>query len=1271
MTSSSSLYGTVTTQNTSSGNSTSLYGEAGTPIPDSSGNVVVRGDLYVLSGNILTTATTGNIFPANATTINLGLAATTVSIGAGSGTTTINNDLDVSGDITAEGADFGNITIGVATDNTITTTSGDLDITAIGNNGVNITSGNDAPTLITRNSNNTNTSTRSLALSVQSSGTPTVGFGNTLDFQLETAVGTTKQVGFINVVSTDLTSGSEDFTMGFGLMQNGAAYSSKMALDSTGSLALDNDLTIGGTNVNLAQGTDFLYSENNNRLNRPSVQSTTGLTSGFRVKAPSTASGATSTLSVSDSSDISNNTFMSLQAVNTATDPLRIFTGSYTAGVLGPSGDSISIRDGSTTYATINPAGPTIGSDLTTKTYVDAQIGTIPAYDTNVVSVTGGAELDLREVALGYTIVGSTKFLGGTNITVSETAPNEITISGSDLNTTYTIDASTTTGGANFNLVGSDASTDTVKFANGSNVTVTRTDANTITIASTDTNTTYTVDASSTTGGANLNLVGSDSTTDSVAYLGSGATTVTRTDANTITISSVDTNTTYTQDVSSTTGGANLNLVGSDSTTDSVKFAGGTNVSIVATDASTMTINATDTNTTYDFNATSTTGGANLNLVGSDSTTDTVKISNGTGVTVSQLSGTEVSVAIGQPVGTTDDVIFDTVDANITGGNYILGQIVATPVTSYVPPNSPLTTVSGSNGIAIASSTGNSPSVSARYFSGDTSAGVATAASFGQGGASGTSTSPGGNAANQVMGTFNFDGYTAGTSNGWAAQIATQNQGGGTIALQPLQAQGYARQAFTNSTTVTTAVTGASGTGSVATLTFTLQNLPPYSVGQSVTIAGMTPSGYNGTYTITAATTSSISYANATTGFTSGGTIGAANTVTAAGMGFRVRGWPNSTAMTPASRINFMDLTATTAAFKAGTYTFADEIVTGATSTSRTYLTLNSTSATFASAGNTYANLNSTNTLLSTGGVNYASMGAGGSTFTVTGINNFIRQGTTNTTQPALLVRYSRTDTTGSNDGDGVDFRLGTGGTVTTNNIARFDAQYKTSGLHQVGISVSTDSFAADTDTVYRAQADQTTLRTTPAGGGTAADTLTLTQLATTLKSDSVFLKDAAGTNIIGNNITYNRVYGQFQYNTTVTPAAANTAYVFPLGTTDFANITTVGSTSRLIPGAAGKYNFQFSVQVINADNGSEHFAYIWLRKNGVDVPGSMGRVTVVKNGGDIAAWNYIVDPSNSTDYFELAYAVDDTQVTFPAFAATAFGPSTATLITTLTPIGA
>lgn len=54
-----------------------------------------------------------------------------------------------------------------------------------------------------------------------------------------------------------------------------------------------------------------------------------------------------------------------------------------------------------------------------------------------------------------------------------------------DTNTTYGISAETATGGVNLRLSGSDTTTDDVKLAEGSNITLTRTDANTITIAST------------------------------------------------------------------------------------------------------------------------------------------------------------------------------------------------------------------------------------------------------------------------------------------------------------------------------------------------------------------------------------------------------------------------------------------------------------------------------------------------------------------------------------------------------------------------------------------------------------------------------------------------------------------------------------------------------------------------------------------------------------------------------------------------------------------
>ena len=58
---------------------------------------------------------------------------------------------------------------------------------------------------------------------------------------------------------------------------------------------------------------------------------------------------------------------------------------------------------------------------------------------------------------------------------------------------------------------------------------------------------------------------------------------------------------------------------------------------------------------------------------------------------------------------------------------------------------------------------------------------------------------------------------------------------------------------------VTTA--GASGTGSIATLTFSPQVTTPFPDGTVITVTGMVPSGYNGTYTVITGTESSVSFA--------------------------------------------------------------------------------------------------------------------------------------------------------------------------------------------------------------------------------------------------------------------------------------------------------------------------------------------------------------------------------------------------------------------------
>jgi hypothetical protein len=66
--------------------------------------LTLSGDLAVNGADITTTSVgTATVFNANATTVNIAGAGTTVSIGAGSGTTTVNNALFVTGDLTVNG----------------------------------------------------------------------------------------------------------------------------------------------------------------------------------------------------------------------------------------------------------------------------------------------------------------------------------------------------------------------------------------------------------------------------------------------------------------------------------------------------------------------------------------------------------------------------------------------------------------------------------------------------------------------------------------------------------------------------------------------------------------------------------------------------------------------------------------------------------------------------------------------------------------------------------------------------------------------------------------------------------------------------------------------------------------------------------------------------------------------------------------------------------------------------------------------------------------
>lgn len=142
--------------------------------------------------------------------------------------------------------------------------------------------------------------------------------------------------------------------------------------------------------------------------------------------------------------------------------------------------------------------------------------------------------------------------------------------------------------------------------------------------------------------------------------------------------------------------------------------------------------------------------------------------------------------------------------------------------------------------------------------------------------------------------------------------------------------------------------------------------------------------------------------------------------------------------------------------------------------------------------------------------------------------------------------------------------------------------------------------------------------------------------------------------------------FGSFYDTTTQTAAAINTAYAMTFNTTDLSFGVTRGSpTSRIYVDRPNVYNIQFSAQ-LDKTAGGVGLVWIWLRKNGVDVPDSAGQVRIQGNNAEIvSAWNYLTQ-LNAGDYIEIMWEVDDTTVQILYDPATAVHPAVPSVILTV-----
>ena len=145
--------------------------------------------------------------------------------------------------------------------------------------------------------------------------------------------------------------------------------------------------------------------------------------------------------------------------------------------------------------------------------------------------------------------------------------------------------------------------------------------------------------------------------------------------------------------------------------------------------------------------------------------------------------------------------------------------------------------------------------------------------------------------------------------------------------------------------------------------------------------------------------------------------------------------------------------------------------------------------------------------------------------------------------------------------------------------------------------------------------------------------------------------------------------YGSFYDTTTQSAAAINTAYAMTFNSTDISNGVSIGSpTSRIVVTYAGTYNVQFSTQLDQPSGATAH-AYIWLRKNGVDVPNSAGVVAVQGTTAEIVpAWNYLISLA-ANDYIQIMWSVDSTNLKLTAATAAAPVPAIPSVILTVTQV--
>jgi hypothetical protein len=375
-------------------------------------DIVATGDLAVNGGDLTTTAATFNILNTNATTVNFAGAATTLEIGAATGTTNINNNLDVDGDVNIDGGD---LTVSTTTFNLANTTATTLNV---GGAGVTFNLGTSAGAATTVNIGSSSNSGNTVEINSTAAGI--------INLTTDVTSGTVNQwqsvTGIINIGSTgtiNLGTGSSAITT----VDIGGAVTGnilKISSTATGTANLTSDVTSGTVNV---------FDGTTGTVNIGGQGSTINLGT----------TGSNSILEVRGSSSSGTATIRTNSGVVTA----DVFNTVVTTGNLFGAGTTVSIGSATGT-TTINNANTVVTGDLavnggdvttsaTTFNLLNTTVTTGNLFGAGT-AITIGAATGTTTIRNANTVVTGDLAVNGGDITSSATTFNLVNTTATSVN---------------------------------------------------------------------------------------------------------------------------------------------------------------------------------------------------------------------------------------------------------------------------------------------------------------------------------------------------------------------------------------------------------------------------------------------------------------------------------------------------------------------------------------------------------------------------------------------------------------------------------------------------------------------------------------------------------------------------------------------------------------------------------------------------------------------------------------------------------------------